>query len=192
MLQAGTAALSHPLLVRFCGGSSGSWSVLKSAGVVGPALPAAPFVDVVPGGSVTDEPASAAWSLRGVVSNERYVERPERERLVGVQAALGREGSTRAALIPIRKSPAWWSLTQDERRAIFEDRSRHIALAIEYLPRIARRLHHSRDLGERYDFLTWFDYAPADAEVFEELVGRLRETEEWTYVDAEADVRLAR
>jgi len=45
-------------------------------------------------------------------------------------------------------------------------------------------------LGEPFDFLTWFEYAPADAEVFEELVGTLRETEEWTYVEREVDIRL--
>src|SRR2546428_7160638 len=32
-----------------------------------------------------------------------------------------------------------------------------------YLPAIARRLYHCRDLGEPFDFLTWFEYAPADA-----------------------------
>ena len=57
---------------------------------------------------------------------------------------------------------------------------------------MARRLHHGRDLGEAFDFLTWFEYAPADGGRFEELVARLRETEEWTYVEREVDIRLAR
>ena len=48
------------------------------------------------------------------------------------------------------------------------------------------------DLGEPFDFLTWFEYAPAHADTFEELVGRLRETEEWSYVEHEVAVRLAR
>ncbi len=51
---------------------------------------------------------------------------------------------------------------------------------------VARRLHHG--LGEPFDFLTWFEYAPAYAEAFEELVGKLRETEEWTYVEREVDI----
>ncbi len=55
---------------------------------------------------------------------------------------------------PIRKSEAWWSLPQDERRANFEERSRHIATGLKYLPAVARRLLHSRDLGEPFDFLT--------------------------------------
>jgi hypothetical protein len=41
---------------------------------------------------------------------------------------------------------------------------------MEYLPTIARRLHHSRELGEPFDFLTWFEYAPEHNQAFEELV----------------------
>lgn len=63
---------------------------------------------------------------------------------------------------------------------------------LRYLPAIARRLHHSRDLGEPFDFLTWFEYAPADADGFGELVAELRVTEEWRYVEREVDIRLRR
>ncbi len=132
------------------------------------------------------------WQLRGVVSYERYVHRLEREQLVAKQPNLGRSEATRAALIPVKKSVAWWELPQDERRATFEERSHHIALGLKYLPAVARRLYHSRDLGEPFDFLTWFEYAPADAEAFEELVTLLRRTEEWTYVEREVDIRLVK
>ena len=81
-------------------------------------------------------------------------------------------------------------MAQDERRAIFEDRSRHISTSLRYLPRIARRLHHGHDLGEEFDFLTWFEYSPSDAAAFEELVVLLRASEEWRYVTREVDVRL--
>jgi chlorite dismutase len=131
-----------------------------------------------------------AWVLRGVTSNERYVTRSEHTALVANQAPLGRREATRAALIPVRKTDGWWELSQDERRTIFEERSRHILIGLEYLPAIARRLHHSRDLGEPFDFLTWFEYAPTEADRFEELVGRLRESAEWTYVEREIDIRL--
>ena len=83
-------------------------------------------------------------------------------------------------------------MAQDERRAIFEERSRHIAIGLDYLPGVARRLHHSRELGEPFDFLTWFEYAPEHSDAFEEMVHRLRQTEEWKYVDREVDVRLSR
>jgi hypothetical protein len=83
-------------------------------------------------------------------------------------------------------------LPADERRAIFEERSHHVARSLPYLPRIARRLHHGHDLGEPFDFLTWFEYAPADQPAFDELVGVLRATEEWAYIDREVDIRLKR
>ena len=56
----------------------------------------------------------------------------------------------------------------------------------------ARQLYHSRDIGEPFDFLTWFEYAPQHSEAFEELVRKLRNTEEWRFVDREVDIRLER
>ena len=76
--------------------------------------------------------------------------------------------------------------------AILEERSAHIALGARYLPAIARRLYHRRDLGEPFDFLTWFEFSEADPGAFDDLVGRLRETEEWRYVVREVEVRLHR
>jgi len=141
---------------------------------------------------VRHEPRSQGWVLHGVTSNERYVERPERAALIERQRPLGRAEADRAALIPITKSPDWWELTQDDRRGIFEATSHHIAVGLEYLPAVARRLHHGRDIGAEFDFLTWFEFANADADAFDELVGRLRETEEWSYVEREVDIRLER
>lgn len=63
---------------------------------------------------------------------------------------------------------------------------------MDYLPAVSRRLHHSREIGEPFDFLTWFEYAPEHASLFEEMVDRLRATEEWSYVDREVDIRLSR
>ena len=130
--------------------------------------------------------------LRGVTSNQRYVNRSEQNQLVAVQEGLGRPEASLAALIPITKNAAWWGLTQDERRQVFEERSSHIAIGLKYLPAIARRLHHSRDLGEVFDFLTWFEYAPSASSAFEDLLAALRATEEWKYVEREVDIRLVR
>jgi len=44
---------------------------------------------------------------------------------------------------------------------------------------VARQLYHCRDLSEPFDFLTYFEYGPADSAAFEELVAMLRRTEEW-------------
>lgn len=107
---------------------------------------------------------------------------------------IGRPDSTSAALIPIRKTPAWWTLSQDERRQIFEETSSHIAVGLDYRPAIARRLHHCRDLGtaEPIDFLTYFEFREADERAFDELVSKLRGSEEWKYVDREVDIRMTR
>ena len=157
--------------------------------MIGERLPEVARLALVEGRD-SELPPAAVWVLRGVTSHDRYVTRREHDLLAAHQPSLGREEATRAALIPVRKSAAWWSLPQDERRAIFEDRSHHIGVALEYLPAVARRLHHSRELGEAFDFLTWFEYAPRDAERFDELLRRLRATEEWAYVQREVDIRL--
>jgi chlorite dismutase len=181
----------RPLSVAFVGAGTGRWRVERLETVVGEPLASASHLEVLEGPSVPRQ-VDAAWVLRGVTSNERYVDRAEHRELSSREDPLGRPESTRAALIPITKSEAWWDLAQDERRRIFEESSHHVATALEYLPEIARRLHHGRDLGEPFDFLTWFEFAPQHAAVFEELVSRLRATEEWTYVEREIDLRLAR
>ena len=134
----------------------------------------------------------AAWSLSGVVSNERYVTRAERLALEARQQPLGRADATAAALIPIRKSTQWWQLTQDERRDILEERSHHVRIGLAALPAVARRLHHSRDLGEPFDFLTWFEFAPSQVGAFDEVLAGLRASEEWTYVAREVEIRLTK
>ena len=175
----------------FVAGPDGTWSIERIAGVSGPPLASASHLSVIEG-SATTAAASAVWVLRGVTSSERYVTRSEHEALAARQEQLGRPASTRAALIPIRKTEAWWELSQDQRRRIFEETSHHVALGLGYLPAVARRLYHARDLGEPFDFLTWFEFAPEAAGDFEQLVRRLRATEEWTYVEREVDIRLAR
>ncbi len=180
-----------PLLVTFAAGSSGLWKIDRIAPVTGAGLPTAERLAVLEGpGSIP--PQGSPWALRGVTSNLRYTHQSERAGMEAVQEGLGRPTATCAALIPIRKNEAWWALAQDQRRAIFEETSRHIAIGQAYLPAVARRLHHSRDLGEPFDFLTWFEYAPQHAEAFERLVAELRATEEWRYVEREVDIRLTR
>jgi hypothetical protein len=182
----------RPLLVTFAGGEVGSWGVERLETVAGAPLEPTSRLEMIEGEAGRRLDWRPTWNLRGVTSNERYVSRIEHEALVARQEPLGRGASTRAALIPITKSEAWWELPQDERRRIFEESSHHVATGLEYLPAIARRLHHSRDLGEPFDFLTWFEFAPRHTSAFEELVDRLRETEEWAYVEREIDIRLSR
>jgi len=175
----------------FSASATGDWQVEGVRAIRGEPLVAAPALSRFEGPDFT-APGNVAWVLHGVRSNERYLERSEKERLAAVQQGLGRPDSVRAALIPLTKSDAWWDLAQDDRRRIFEAQSRHIELGRAFLPAIARRLYHSRDLGGPFDFLTWFEFAPADQNAFDDLLGRLRETEEWAYVTREVEVRLRR
>ncbi len=183
----------HARLFTFVGGEIGPWRVVEIKTVVGEALADVKRLNVV-NGAVPPVSDGIKWLLRGVTSNERYVTRPEKSQLVAKQPGLGRRESTCAALIPIRKTATWWSLAQDERRRIFEESSNHVRTGLKYLPAIARRLHHCRDLGdnEPFDFLTWFEYALSDSAAFDELVAELRASEEWRYVDREIDIRVVR
>jgi len=183
--------MAPPLNVAFVAGRSGVWQVDRISAVIGESLAAADRLAVVEG-AATHLCDGADWSLRGVTSNTRYTFRGEVDALAAVQAGLRRPQATCAALIPIKKSAAWWDMAQDERQAIFEEQSRHIGIGMDYLPGVARRLHHSRELGEPFDFLTWFEYAPEHADAFEDMVRRLRGTPEWRYVDREVDIRLHR
>ena len=179
---------------HFIGSTQGVWQVTQQTTVCGEPLSAVSHVSVVEDNARANLSIPPLWELRGITSNERYVTRAEKTALVAKQEGLGRSSATVAAIIPIRKSAAWWALMQDERRAIVEDQSKHIAIGMKYLPAIARRLHHCRDLGvaQPFDFVTWFEYAPADSAAFDELLAALRATPEWAYVDREVDIRLVR
>ncbi len=111
-------------LFSFVGGDTGAWRVVKTEAIVGQALPAAKRLAIVAGSEIPSEPR-AAWVLRGITSNERYVDREERRQIVAKVLDLGRPEATCAALIPIRKNEAWWALTQEERLGIFKEQSHH-------------------------------------------------------------------
>ena len=113
------------------------WRIERVHAVRGESLATAACLARVEGHAFSEAGTAAAWSLHGVRSNERYLEREEKQRLASIQQGLGRTASTSGALIPIRKSDGWWELSQDERRAVFEARSRHIAIGARYLPAVA-------------------------------------------------------
>lgn len=181
--------MPQPIVFSFVGGNTGRWRVENASTIVGEPLKLVSRVDVHEQGKA---PAGLVpvWELKGAISNTRYTKRAELVQLSARQETLGRQQATCAALIPIRKNSAWWDLAQDERRAIFEEASRHISIGMDYLPGVARRLHHSRELGEPFDFLTWFEFAPSDASAFAEMLHRLRATAEWEYVDRETELLL--
>jgi chlorite dismutase len=175
----------------FIGGRTGSWRVVSVRAVCGQGLEAVARVDVRPSDWSARE-VSDAWTIEGQISNLRYATKAEVAALKAKQESLGRPSASHAAMIPIKKSTLWWDLAQDERRAIFEETSHHTKIGMQYLPGIARQLYHSRDLGQPFDFITWFEYAPDQAASFERLVARLRSTPEWNFVEREVDIRLER
>lgn len=179
----------HASEMRFVGGATGAWRVHSMLAIRAETLGVGDRIAQVPAGQPLPP---GAWTLRGVPSEARYTHASERDALQAVQPPLGRPAASFAALIPIRKSPAWWALAHDERRAILEEQSHHIRFGLGFLPAIARKLYHSRDLGEDFDFLTWFEFAPEHASAFDELVAGLRDTPEWAYVEREVDLRLVR
>ena len=75
-------------------------------------------------------------------------------------------------------------MREDDRPSVLENDS--------LSPAIARRIHRSHDVNEPFDFLAWFEYVPQDQLVLDELLGRLRETEQWAFVEREVDVRVTR
>ena len=174
----------------FVGNTTGEWKVKSMTTLKGEPIESVSHLKKVPGNLVQSE--TGIWTLKGIISNLRYTEKEDKDKLVAIQEDLGRPDATLAAFIAIRKSEAWWNLAQDERRKIMENKSQHTQTGMKYLPAIARKLFHSRDIGETFDFLTWFEYAPADADAFEELLAALRKTEEWNYVDREIDIRLVK
>lgn len=182
---------TNPRLFSFAGGQEGAWQLARCRAISGEDLPPIARLQILHGNLT---PAEATWVLHGATSNERYVTREEKQQLVASSPPLGRAGADRAVLIPIRKSPAWWAMTQDERRRIFEENSHHTRIGLDYLPAIARRLHHCRDLSneEPFDFLTWFEFAESDTAGFDQLLERLRSSEEWKYVEREVELRFVR
>ncbi len=175
----------------FVGGQQGKWRVIDIRSVSGASLEPVERVNVV-NDVVTELPLYSSWVLQSFISNIRYSKRDEVTALRAVQPELDRSEAVSAVLIPIKKSAQWWEMAQDERRAIFEAESHHTAVGLEYLPGVARRLHHCRDLGEPFDFLTWFEFAPEHIKAFDELLLRMRASKEWEYVEREVEVYLER
>jgi len=180
-------------LFTFVAGETGLWKISESKNIIGEGLPKASKLTIAT--SNTPLPLeNAVWSLRGITSNERYVTRAEKAELVAKPGILGRTEADCGVLIPIRKNAKWWAMTQEERRKIFEEQSHHTAIGLRYLPAIARRLHHCRDLSEvePFDFLTWFEFAKTDSVAFDRLLKELRSTLEWSFVEREVEIRLTR
>lgn len=183
--------VANPRATSFIGGQTGTMKVVSHTTISGQPVARADRMDMVPG-VVRALLPDAVWSFHGVATNDRYTTRAEKAELISRQATIGRPEATSAALILLRKRADWWTLPQDERRAILETDSHHIAIGLRYLPAVARRLLHCRDLDAEapFDFIGFLDFAPQDGPAFEDMLGQLRATSEWSFMDREIDIRL--
>lgn len=146
-------------------------------------------------------PAAAGKAgFRGMVRHLNYTDQAQRAELQRISAQeLPPPLQSLAVLIPIRKTPAWWALAQDERQAHFAAASRenHASIGQRYAAKIHRRLYHASyfdDLPE-YDFLTYFEFEEKDRMIFKSLLRELRDTAknpEWHYVDRECEIWMTK
>ncbi|MBT7272624.1 MAG: hypothetical protein HN885_06455 [Nitrospina sp.] len=98
-------------------------------------------------------------------------------------------------VFPLSKTSAWWALTQEKRQSYFhenptqfgKDHLSHNGVGFKYINRIFRKLYHSRFIDPGQDFMTYFEFADADTEVFDALLAGLRDdkrlNQEWIYVE---------
>ncbi len=192
-MTANRRTFANSRATTFVGGKTGSMLVASHATISGQPIARVDAVDMI-AGIPTDLPLDAIWAVHGVASNDRYTTRAEKTELTSRQAPIGRPEATCAALILLRKRDEWWALTQDERRAILENNSHHIAIGMRYLPAVARRLLHCRDLDDQapFDFIGYLDFSPENEAAFDEMLSQLRATREWSFMDREIDIRLVR
>jgi len=93
----------------FVAGDMGAWRIMSMRTVFGTRLSPASHLNFLAAERLTPETRSA-WILLGLVSNVRYLTRPELTALRAKQEPLGRPAARRAALIPIKKTAEWWEL----------------------------------------------------------------------------------
>lgn len=192
-MSAGRQVQVSSRATTFVGGRTGSMLVTSQETLSGQPIARVEAIEMMPGIAL-GMPAGAVWVLRGIASNDRYTTRAEKSELICKQVAVGRPEATKAALFLLRKRAEWWALSQDERRAVLEEDSHHIAIGMRYLPAVARRLLHCRDLDEEapFDFIGFLDFAPESEAAFDEMVTKLRATREWSFMEREIDIRLTR
>jgi hypothetical protein len=161
--------------VAFVAGFEGLWLIEGMTAPVGEPLAPAARLSVVEGTSAAV--AEGRGVLRGVVAGQGEDARAD-------QLPLGRAEARCATLLAVRMSPTWWERAEEDRRALSAN--------IEHGPAISRRIHRARSRDEPFDVLTWFEYAPEVQSEANQVMARLRDSEEWTFVEREVDIRVIR
>lgn len=177
-------------LYNYIGGRTGAWEVTELTANHGSPLARVSHLDIT-NGPLERIPASTVWVLQGLVRSTRHVIREEHETRDS-KRRNGMAEATCAALIPIRKSAAWWALDKLARLEMTQLSSWSGLPGQQFLSAVVRRLQNGRDLSGQFDEVTWFEYAPRDASVFNDLLAAWRASDEWKYVERDCDMRLTR
>jgi chlorite dismutase len=184
--------MANHKIISFVGSDQGAWDIAAIERISGNPINMASRLSILKQNVSPGEFGNVGWIFKAVISNIRYTTRSEKTELDRDGRGLNQPEFDCAVMIPIKKSDTWWAMTQDERRKVFEEDSRHIAMSMPYLPFISRQLHHSRDLGEEFDFITWFEFSSVHVHAFDKLCSTLRRSKEWEFVTRESEVRLRR
>jgi hypothetical protein len=97
-------------------------------------------------------------------------------------------------VFPLSKTAAWWAMPTGDRQPYFFENPQsfgdkhlgHNGVGFLYIQKIFRKLYHSRFDDAQQDFMTYFEYADADAPVFDSLLNGLRDktkNQEWKFVE---------
>lgn len=131
----------------------------------------------------------------GVTQELKYTDHDTLQRLKDQAPKRGDgEAQPNGIVLPLSKTPEWWAMTLEKRQSYFfthpesfgNDHRGHNAIGFQYINRIFRKLYHSRFIDDRQDFVTYFEYADADADAFDKLLGGLRNPKvnpEWKFVE---------
>ena len=170
-------------------------------------LPGAPLIRIENAGApvVLDaKPSDSTAPLllfRGVTQHLHYTDAKVRDELTATsRTPVDPSVDTVAVIIPIRKSAAWWGLSQDQRQSFFhktKEKAGHTAIGAAYSSRIFRKLYHARYGGAPvpYDFVTYFEFPVSEAEAFRSLLKELRDIDknpEWESVELEFEIWLTK
>lgn len=150
-------------------------------------MEATPFLDVR-NEYVMQVPVDFRWLLRGISSKVRRSDLAVEKNSMLPLPQLGRERATCACFIAMKRQESWWDMNDDEK-------SSHAWIGEDFykeFPTVARQLHHCRELGEPFDFITWLEYFPEDEPKIDAMLASFRDSEEWQFVEREIDLRLVR
>ncbi|WP_231557067.1 hypothetical protein [Flavobacterium sp. AED] len=86
----------------FIGDNTGEWKVTSMIALKGEPIESVSHIKRI--SSSLTQSKGGIWTLKGIVSNLRYTEKEDKDKLVAIQEDLGRSEATLAAFIPIRKS----------------------------------------------------------------------------------------